>query len=47
MHLENVIRTTGADPGGHSGQMTPFQSVLILKQALQTIILIGAKIIIN
>ena len=27
--------------------MTPFQSVLILKQALKIIILIGAKIIID
>ncbi len=27
--------------------MTPFQTVLILKQALQIIILIGTKIIIN
>ena len=28
--------------GGHRGQMTPFQTVLILKQALQIIIVIGA-----
>ena len=37
----------GLIQGGHRGQMTPFESVLILKQALQMIILIGAKIIIN
>ena len=40
--------TSGADPGGSLGSGDPpFQIVLILKQALQIIILIGAKIIIN
>ena len=39
---------SGADPGGVFGVWRPpFQIVLILKQALQIIILIGAKIIIN
>ena len=38
----------GRIQGGHRGQMTPpFQSVLILKQVLKIIILIGAKIIID
>ena len=37
----------GGSKGGLWGLETPFQMVLILKQALQIIILIGAKIIIN
>ena len=37
-----ILVMAGADPGGHWGQMTPFQTVLILKQALQIIILTGA-----
>ena len=39
--------TAGADPGGVFGvSRPPLQTVLILKQALQIIILIGAKAII-
>ena len=45
-YVHSIYRAhAGADPGGVIG--TPFQSVLILKQALKIIILIGAKIIID
>ena len=44
--LASVNLNPGADPGDLWGLKTPFQSVLILKQALQIIILIGTKYVI-